>query len=321
MADAQDALKQFIVRPGERFRFKDHPSDWLPDALKGLDKVARKAASAQLLATNIAELAEVQDLLFADNRHSLLIVFQAMDAAGKDSTIKHVMSGVNPQGCNVTSFKVPSREELDHDFLWRFAKQLPARGMIGIFNRSYYENVLVEKVHPELLEASQLPRGSRGRTFWRQRYQDINGFEKHLVNSGTVVVKFFLNVSSDEQRARFLQRLDMPDKHWKFSPNDLVERQRWDEYQEAYAEAINATSTRWAPWFVIPADRKWAMRVAVSDIIVATLRKLKMEYPRVSEADMASLAEARAVLEAEIAAEAAAGKVYRPKNGGVGGSQ
>ena len=295
----REVLEQLRVDPGERFHIADHRPDWLPEHLAAMDRATRKAESGRLLAANAAELAEVQELLYADNRYSLLIVFQAMDAAGKDGTIKHVMSGVNPQGCNVTSFKAPSAEEIDHNFLWRFARQVPARGMIGIFNRSYYENVLVEKVHPQFLAASRLPDGKRSGAFWRARYEDINAFEKHLHNNGTVIVKFFLNVSYGQQRARFLERLDDPAKHWKFSENDIVERGYWDEYMAAFEDAIRATSTAWAPWYVIPADHKWAMRVAVSDIIVTSLRALKMSYPPVSQEKMAAMSAARAALAAE----------------------
>ena len=305
MAMRREVLRRLRVEPGTRFRMADHAPDWLPDHLRGLGKRARRVAAAQMLADNVAELAEVQDLLYADNRYSLLIVLQAMDAAGKDGTIKHVMSGVNPQGCTVHSFKKPCEEEIDHDFLWRFASRAPARGMIGIFNRSYYENVLVEKVHPELLEASQLPDGKRNTAFWRARYEDINAFEKHLTNNGTIVLKFFLNVSPEEQRARFLDRLDDPSKHWKFSAADMTERGLWEQYQQAFTEAIRATSTAWAPWYVIPADRKWAMRAMVSDIIVTTLQGLHMHYPDITDEAREQMAAAREQLQAELAAELA----------------
>jgi len=299
MAMRPEVLDQLKVGVGKKFRLADHSPSWLPEHLRDLDKKERKNAAGELLADNVAELSEVQDLLYADDRYSLLLIFQAMDAAGKDGTIKHVMSGVNPQGCSVHSFKQPSAEELDHDFLWRFATRLPARGMIGIFNRSYYENVLVEKVHPEFLAASKLPDGKRGKDFWQGRYDDINGFERHLARNGTLVVKFFLNVSKDEQRARFLARLSEPEKNWKFSANDIAERARWDDYQRAFQDAIAATSTPWAPWYVIPADRKWAMRIAVSDIIVTTLRSLEMGYPEVTDVQRTRMAAAKAELEAE----------------------
>jgi PPK2 family polyphosphate:nucleotide phosphotransferase len=227
-------------------------------------------------------------------------VFQALDAAGKDGTIKHVMSGVNPQGCQVFSFKVPSAEELDHNFLWRYMRCLPEHGRIGIFNRSYYEDVLVVRVHPELL-GRQLPRDREkpGRKFWVQRFDDINSFERHLVRNGTIVIKFFLYVSKDEQKKRFLERLDKPEKNWKFSTSDVKERGYWDDYIEAYEEALEATSTDWAPWYVIPADHKWITRAVVADVITTTLRDLDLEYPRMTEENHKQFAEARARLAAE----------------------
>jgi PPK2 family polyphosphate:nucleotide phosphotransferase len=222
-----------------------------------------------------------------------------MDAAGKDGTIKHVMSGVNPQGCQVFSFKKPSAEDLDHNFLWRYSKCLPERGRIGIFNRSYYEDVLVVKVHPELI-GRQVPRKKKvGKKFWAQRYEDINAFERHLVRNGTVILKFFLNVSKAEQKARFLDRLNRPEKNWKFSAADLAEREYWDDYMEAYEDALAATSTRWAPWYVIPADHKWVARAVVADIITTAIRDLDLRYPEVTEEQHKLLAVARAKLEAE----------------------
>ncbi len=245
------------------------------------------------------ELAQAQELLYADGRHSVLIVFQAMDAAGKDGTISHVMSGVNPQGCSVASFKVPSSAEWSHNYLWRYSNALPARGMIGIFNRSYYEEVLVVKVHPELLDKANLPPSARHKKIWEHRYEDINNFEQHLTRNGTTILKFFLNVSKEEQRDRFLERLDDPDKNWKFSSGDIVERGYWDDYMAAFEDAINATSTEWAPWYVIPADRKWAMRAVVSDIITTTITGLDLEYPELPESEVARLGEAKAALLAE----------------------
>lgn len=295
----RELLEQLRADPGKRFRLTDHPPNWLPDSVQQMDKKERKKAAADMLTQNKAELAEAQELLWADDTYSLLLVFQAMDAAGKDGTIKHVMSGVNPQGCSVHSFKAPSAQEYDHNFLWRFYQRLPARGQIGIFNRSYYENVLVERVHPEFLDKSQLPPGPRGESFWQARYDDINNFEQHLVNNGTIILKFFLNVSKEEQRRRFLERLNVPEKNWKFSARDTVERGYWDDYQRAFTDAINATSTEAAPWWIIPADRKWAMRAAVSDIIVNTLNGLQMSYPQVSQEEQAAMAEAKAALEAE----------------------
>lgn len=299
MVMRREVLDQLRIDPEEKFRLSDHDPSWLPADVRKMSKKKRKAAAADMLAANKSELAEAQGLLYADNRYSLLIVLQAMDAAGKDGTIKHVMSGVNPQGCSVTSFKAPSAEDLDHDFLWRCNKALPARGDIGIFNRSYYEEVLVTRVHPAILDNQRLPVVARGKGFWDARYDDINNFERHLVRNGTVILKFFLNVSKEEQKRRFMDRLDTPDKNWKFSAADIRERQRWDDYQKAYEQAIAATTTPWAPWYVIPADRKWAMRAAVSDIITTTVNSLDLRYPQLSDDDRAELAAARAELVAE----------------------
>jgi PPK2 family polyphosphate:nucleotide phosphotransferase len=296
----KDLIKRFRVEPGTKFRLKDYDTGWAQTkelAEAGKDKVKERAQ--EVLEENLAELAEVQQLLYADDRYSLLIVFQAMDAAGKDGTIRHVMSGVNPQGCQVFCFKKPSDEELDHNFLWRYMRSLPERGRIGIFNRSYYEDVLVVKVHPEVLERQKLPDGKRGKSFWAARYDDINAFERHLVRNGTVVLKFFLHVSKAEQKKRFLERLERPEKNWKFSAADLVERGFWDDYVDAYEDAIAATSTEWAPWYVIPADHKWATRTVVADIIIRTLKDLDLRYPEPTEEERARLAEARRALEAE----------------------
>ena len=243
---------------GKKVRLKDYNPGWKQGVeFEDFGKESLKERAQQILAQNLADLAEAQDLLYADDRHSFLIVLQAMDAAGKDGTIKHVMSGVNPQGCQVSSFKKPSAEELDHNFLWRYSKSLPERGRIGIFNRSYYEDVLVVKVHPELI-GRQLPRKKEklGKKFWEQRYEDINAFERHLVRNGTVILKFFLNVSKEEQKARFLERLSRPEKHWKFSSADLAERGFWDDYMDAYEDALAATSTKWAPWHVDPGGQQ-----------------------------------------------------------------
>src|SRR6185436_14759121 len=229
----------------------------------------------EVLQENLTDLAEAQNLLYADDRYSVLIVLQAMDAAGKDGTIKHVMSGVNPQGCQVFSFKKPSSEDLAHNFLWRYMKCLPERGRIGIFNRSYYEDVLVVKVHPELLGRQNISE-KVGKKFWEARYEDINSFERHLVRNGTVILKFFLNVSKEEQKARFLERLERPEKNWKFSTSDMAERGFWDDYMKAYEDALSATSTDWAPWYVIPADFKWITRAVVADIVTTTLRGLDL---------------------------------------------
>lgn len=291
-------LKSVRIEPCKKIRLRDYDTRWPDGELQG-DLDFYKARAAEVLKDNLERLSEAQELLYADDRHSLLIVFQAMDAAGKDGTIKHVMSGVNPQGCQVFSFKQPSAEELDHNFLWRCMRALPERGRIGIFNRSYYEDVLVTRVHPELLEQQRLPGGKRGRTFWNERYEDINGFERHLARSGTVVLKFFLHISREEQKRRFLDRLEQPEKNWKFSLADLAERGHWDEYLSAYETAIAATSTPWAPWHVIPADHKWVCRALVAEIICRTLGKLKLRFPKLSEQDRDALATARFQLENE----------------------
>jgi PPK2 family polyphosphate:nucleotide phosphotransferase len=248
----------------------------------------------------VTELAEVQGLLWANGTHALLIILQAMDAAGKDGTIKHVMSGVNPQGCKVESFKEPTRQELDHDFLWRCTKVLPERGMIGIFNRSYYEDVLVVRVHPELVAGGgSAPDADVPAHLWHDRFEDINAFEHHLHRSGTRIVKIFLHVSRDEQKRRFLERLDDPTKEWKFSVADLAERRYWDEYLSAYEEALTATSTPWAPWYVVPADHKYALRALVGGIVVDAIDRMDLEPPRTSADVLATLAQARDELLAE----------------------
>lgn len=294
-------IEQFRVRPDEKIRLKDFDPAWAPEKL--IDKAGKdavKARAAEFLEQNIKDLAEVQNLLYASDTYSVLLVFQAMDAAGKDSTIKHVMSGVNPQGVQVHSFKRPSSEELDHNFLWRYAKALPERGRIGIFNRSYYEEVLVVRVHPELVVAQRIPDVNRiDKDFWQDRYKDIKGFERHLSENGTVILKFFLNVSKKEQKKRFLERLDKPEKNWKFSSADLHERAFWDDYMEAFEDAINATSTKHAPWYVIPADNKWVTRTLVSDIVVSTIQSLKIKYPEIGPEQLQALKEAKRQLEEE----------------------
>lgn len=293
----KELIELLKVKPGERLRLKDRDTDWAQTKeLKELGRDEIRERAQVVLDRNLAELAEAQDLLYADDRYALLLIFQAMDAAGKDGTIKHVMSGVNPQGCQVYSFKRPSDEELDHNFLWRCMRCLPERGRIGIFNRSYYEEVLVVRVHPELLERQQLPPGRRGKSFWRARYEDINSFEQHLVRNGTVIVKFFLNVSKEEQKRRFLDRLEHPEKNWKFSPNDVAERKHWNTYMESYEDAISATSTPWAPWYVIPADHKWAARAIVADVITSTLKSMDLRYPQPSAEDETARVEARDLL-------------------------
>lgn len=293
----KDIIDLFRVPPGEKCRLKDHNPGWKQSKeFEELGKDALKARAKEVLEQNLAELAEAQSLLYADDRFAVLIVLQAMDAAGKDGTIKHVMSGVNPQGCQVFSFKKPSAEELDHNFLWRYMKSLPERGRIGIFNRSYYEDVLVVKVHPEFL-GPQLPREKLDKKFWEDRYEDINAFERHLVRNGTLVLKFFLNVSKDEQRQRFLERLERPEKNWKFSPSDLAERGYWDDYMKAYEDARSATSTECAPWYVIPADSKWITRSIVSDIVTTSIQELDLRYPEVTAEKKKLLEEARKRLE------------------------
>lgn len=291
-------LKQFLVEPGSEVNLKNYATDWtVTDEAKELGKDVIKERSKEILAESREEMSKAQELLYASDTHSVLIILQAMDAAGKDGTISHVMSGVNPQGCQVFSFKKPSTEELDHNFLWRYMKSLPERGRIGIFNRSYYEDVLVVKVHPEWLGPGQP--ANPGKDFWEKRYEDINNFEKHLARNGTLVIKFFLHLSKDEQRRRFLERLTNPDKQWKFSEADLAERDHWKEYRKAFEDAISATSTKRAPWHVIPADRKHVARALVADIITTSIQNLGLEYPKVSEAQLAKLAIARAKLEKE----------------------
>jgi PPK2 family polyphosphate:nucleotide phosphotransferase len=262
-------------------------------------KVAGKAALLERLEALKGELGKLQERLYADDTKALLVIFQAMDAAGKDGTIRAVMSGVNPAGCQVYSFKQPSAEELDHDFLWRAAKALPERGRIGIFNRSYYEDVLVVRVHPELLERPRRPAARPKKRFWSARYDSIRALETHLVRNGTQVVKFWLHVSKEEQRARFLSRLSEPAKSWKFSPNDVAERAHWDEYMAAYEDAIAATSTAEAPWYVVPADDKAYMRVVVSEVLVDTLRALELRYPTVPKAQQQEFQALEKALRAE----------------------
>jgi PPK2 family polyphosphate:nucleotide phosphotransferase len=281
-----------IVPPDSKIALHDYdPDDTRP--FKEKDDALEK------LRDDIERLADLQDVLYAQNTYALLLVFQAMDAAGKDGTIKHVMSGVNPQGCQVYSFKAPSYEELDHDYLWRCTKALPERGRIGIFNRSYYEEVLVAKVHPDILSRQQLPEADMNEDIWKNRYREINHFEEYLVRNGIVVLKFFLNVSKKEQKRRFMERLDNPDKNWKFSLGDAKERAHWDRYMDAYEAMLNHTSTRHAPWHVIPADHKWYTRAAVADIIVKKLESLRLAYPVVTDEHRRELKAAREMLENE----------------------
>ena len=276
---------------GGKFRIKDaDPGETL--GLKSEDKPRAKEA----LAMGIGLLTELQDKLYAQDKWAVLLIFQAMDAAGKDGAIKHVMSGINPQGCQVTAFKAPSAEELDHDFLWRCQKCLPERGRIGIFNRSYYEETLVVRVHPELLAKERLPPERVGKRIWQQRFEDIRGFERYLSNNGIVLCKFFLNVSKKEQKRRFLERLENPEKNWKFASADLIERGFWDEYQKAYEEMIQKTATKEAPWYVVPADNKWFTRVVVAAAVIDKLASLKLAYPEVGKEKLKELAAAKRAL-------------------------
>ena len=286
------AFKQFRVDPDDKFRLKDRD----PADTAGFES---KQDAKKRLAEGIERLRDLQEKLYAYDRWALLLVFQAMDAAGKDSTIEHVMSGVNPQGCQVYSFKQPSAEELDHDYLWRTNKCLPERGRIGVFNRSYYEEVLVVRVHEGILAAEKLPAELVDKDIWKQRYQDICAYERYLAHNGVTIVKFYLHVSKEEQRRRFLARLDQPEKNWKFSLGDAKEREHWDDYMEAYEDMLRQTSTEEAPWYVVPADHKWFTRMAVADIVVTTLEKLKPEFPAITEEKRRELEAARKALEKE----------------------
>ncbi len=289
IARASKVAKKFRVDKGRTFRLKNID----PDDTLGFTKEEHKPMAKQALATGVQALAELQDKLYAQDKWAVLLVFQAMDAAGKDGAIKHVMSGVNPQGCQVSSFKSPSSEELDHDYLWRCMKALPNRGTIGIFNRSYYEEVLVVRVHPEFLTKQKLPTKLVTKRIWDERYEDIRNFEKYLTNNGVMVRKFFLHVSRKEQQRRFLERIDDPLKNWKFSSADAAERDYWDDYMNAYERMIQETATRHAPWYVIPADNKWFTRVAVAAAVIEALSDLKLEYPQVDKAKLNDLAAAR----------------------------
>lgn len=286
-------LKRYQVEDGKRFRLRDHD----PGDTYELDPEHKQAK--EMLANGVQELSRLQDVLAAQDRWGLLVILQAMDAAGKDGTIKHVMSGVNPQGVQVTSFKVPTAEELSHGYLWRTTQHAPPRGKIGIFNRSYYEEVLVVRVHREALENEKLPKQLVTKQIWEERYEDINNFERYLTRNGIAVVKFFLNVSKKEQKRRFMERLDTPEKNWKFSSADVREREFWDAYQEAYEDAIRATASEYAPWYVVPADHKWFTRLVVAEAMVHVLKGLDLKYPKVSGAEKAALAQARKQLENE----------------------
>ena len=291
IAAARKLSKPYCVTHGKKFRLKDvDPGD--TGELKSADKPRAK----QALETGVQALAELQDVLYAQDRWSVLLIFQAMDAAGKDGTIKHVMSGVNPQGCQVSSFKAPTSDDLDHDYLWRCVKQLPERGRIGIFNRSYYEETLVVRVHPAFLAGQKLPQECVTKHIWAERFHDIRAFERYLHRNGTVVLKFFLHVSKDEQQRRFMERLDNPDKNWKFSANDAKERGFWDDYMKAYEAMIRETSTEESPWYVVPADNKWFTRAVVAAAVIDALGALDLHYPKVSAAQRKELAAAKKAL-------------------------
>ena len=291
LKQARKYSEPFRVTNGAKFRLKDvDPDDTLdfdPD---------EKAKAEESLAEGVGLLSRLQDKLYAQDRWAVLIIFQAMDAAGKDSAIKHVMSGVNPQGCEVSSFKAPSAEELDHDFLWRCARRLPERGRIGIFNRSYYEETLVVRVHENFLAGQKLPIKIKAKDLWQQRFEAICNFERYLTHNGIVILKFFLHVSQEEQQKRFLARIDDPAKNWKFSINDVHEREHWDQYMHAYEETIKHTATKYAPWYVVPADHKWFTRLVVAAAIVETLNALELEYPSLSKEELIELDSAKQAL-------------------------
>jgi PPK2 family polyphosphate:nucleotide phosphotransferase len=291
LKNAKKLASSFCVKDGSKFRLKDFdPADTL--GIKSEEKL--EAASA--LKQGVEEISRLQERLYAQDQWGLLLIFQAMDAAGKDGTIKHVLSGVNPQGCEVHAFKSPSNEDLDHDFLWRCMRRLPERGRLGIFNRSYYEETLVVRVHPEFLAKEKLPPKLVTKNIWKERYQDIRHFERYLGRNGIIVRKFFLNLSRKEQKRRFLERLENPAKYWKFSSADASERERWDEYMQAYEETIQHTATDEAPWHVVPADNKWFARLVVSSVVIETLSLLDLKFPEVDKARLAELAAARNVL-------------------------
>jgi PPK2 family polyphosphate:nucleotide phosphotransferase len=290
----EELIKPLRVKPGSTVNLaKDFDPAYKPGDLK------KKKDGTRLLQDGIAMLTDYQARLAAQDTYGVLMCLQALDAGGKDGTIRHVMSGVNPQGVYVSSFKVPSDEELNHDYLWRYARRLPARGDIGIFNRSHYEEVLVVRVHPELLDRQQLPAEVKGKGIWDRRYQQINDWERYLTDNGFMVVKLFLNLSKEEQRARFLKRIDLPEKNWKFSAADVRERQYWDDYQRAFSEMLSATSTEWAPWYVVPADRKWFARTCAAAVLVHTLAEINPQYPTVSPERRKQLLAVKGELEAE----------------------
>jgi PPK2 family polyphosphate:nucleotide phosphotransferase len=288
---AREFAKPFRITNGSKFRLKDFdPGDTL--GFKSEDKARAKEA----LAVGVEALAELQDKLYAQDKWAVLLIFQALDAAGKDGAIKHVMSGVNPQGCQVYSFKAPSAEDLDHDYLWRCLKCLPNRGHIGIFNRSYYEETLVVRVHPEFLAKQKIPPSLVTKKVWEERFQDIRSFERYLARNGIVLVKFFLHLSKKEQKRRFLERADTPEKHWKFSAADMAERAYWDAYQHAYEDMIRNTATKRSPWYVVPADNKWFTRVVVAAAVIRALASLGVDYPKVGKAKLREIAAAKRAL-------------------------
>ncbi len=292
MKKIRKVMDRLAAAPGKKISLKDYDPGWTGN-------IKDKTEAAKLLENGVKQLAKHQDKLYAQDTYSLLMVFQAMDAAGKDGTIRHVMSGVNPQGCQVFSFKAPSAEERDHDYLWRTTKALPERGRIGIHNRSYYEEVLVARVHPEILASQQLPEDCKKDGVWKRRFEQINNFERYLVDNGIMVLKFYLNVSKKEQKRRFLERIDLENKNWKFSMNDAKERAFWKDYMHAYEDVFTHTSTKHAPWYIIPADNKWFMRLAVAAITYQTLEDLNLKYPVLTKEKKQELLEARRVLMAE----------------------
>jgi PPK2 family polyphosphate:nucleotide phosphotransferase len=294
---AKETYEQFRVKPHSKIRLRDFDPAWAGGKqrkLLGEDEL--KLEAKEHIQRNLRRLADAQEFLYASNRYALLVILQGMNAAGKDGMIEHVMSGLNPQGCQVFSFRQPSDEELAHDFLWRYHTRLPARGRIGIFNRSYYEEVLVLRVHPELLAKQKITLPKHGTAFWEQRYENIDAFERHLLQSGTAIIKLFLYISKKEQRRRLLERLEDPNKHWKFSAADIAERAYWRDYIEAYEDALNATSTKRAPWYIIPADHKWVARSMVSEILVHNIRKLDLQLPQMTKEQEAELAKAKRLL-------------------------
>ena len=298
------ATRDYLVRKGMQVRLAKWPTRVEPayDTKKSYQKLLQK---------HVERLSDLQELLYASNRHSLLLVFQGMDTSGKDGVIKHVMSGINPQGCQVTSFKHPSATELEHDFLWRTAQALPERGNIGIFNRSHYEECLVVRVHPEILVKQKLPSKLVTKDIWRERFEDIAAFERHLARNGTVILKFFLNVSKEEQRERFLDRLEQPAKNWKFNMGDIAERELWAKYQAAYQDMIRHTSTHHAPWRIVPADHKWFARVVIGSTIVSALDRLDLHFPKVDKAERSEFVQVRKALldeDSKTAAKSGAGK-------------